>query len=211
MYCQFASSTKYLRQSSWPYIAAFPTQSLFTSSDIFLSSTKYFKMSMRPPYAACLSCRFFFRLSRRFHFVEKKSKTVEVSFNSSLFTRLFFITRAIIREAVLQHLEITFTCCHINRPIHPTRNCFTSLAHLRNSSLFVPATCRKTRLDLSLFLWYLSFPRDLDSTLSFHSNVEMDEHSQTCFTVLISIRLPRRTQAHPDSLYSPLKRKTDLS
>ena len=51
--------------------------------------------------ACCLSCHFFFRLSRRFHFGEKKPKTVEVSFNSSMFTRLFFIIRAIVREAVL--------------------------------------------------------------------------------------------------------------
>ena len=42
--------------------------------------------------------------------------------------------------------------------------CFTSLAHLSNSSLFVPATSSKTRLDLSLFLSYLSLPRACYST-----------------------------------------------
>ena len=51
--------------------------------------------------SCCLMCRFFFRISRRFHFVDKKSKTVEVSSESSSFTRLCFITRAIVREAVL--------------------------------------------------------------------------------------------------------------
>ena len=39
-------STKYLMLSSWPYLAALYTQSLFAFSDIFLSSTKYFMMSM---------------------------------------------------------------------------------------------------------------------------------------------------------------------
>ena len=41
----FASSTKYLMQSSWPYVAADMHTVDFTSSDIFLSSTRYFKMS----------------------------------------------------------------------------------------------------------------------------------------------------------------------
>ena len=135
----FASSTKYLRQSRRPYIAAFPTQAIFTSSDIFLSSNEIFQ-DVHVTTACCLYCRFFFRLSRRFHFVEKKSNTVEVSSYSSLFTRLFFITRAIIREAVLQHLEITFTAALLI--VHSSHSqCFTSLAHLRNSSLFVAATC----------------------------------------------------------------------
>ena len=39
----FASSTKYLRQSSLPYLAAVATQLSFTASDIFLSSTKIFQ------------------------------------------------------------------------------------------------------------------------------------------------------------------------
>ena len=69
--------------------------------------------------ACCLYCRIFFRISRRFHFVEKKSKTVEVSSISSSFTRLFFITRATVREAVFQHLEITFKCGLINRLFIP--------------------------------------------------------------------------------------------
>ena len=42
----FASSTKYLRQSSGQTLQRLPRSRLFTSSDIFLSSTKYFKMSM---------------------------------------------------------------------------------------------------------------------------------------------------------------------
>ena len=41
----FASSTKYLRQSRRPYHAALYTHARFTPSDIFLSSTRYFKMS----------------------------------------------------------------------------------------------------------------------------------------------------------------------
>ena len=84
--------------------------------------------------ACCLYYRFFFRTSRRFHFVDKKSKTVEVSSNSSLFTRLFFIIRATIREAVLEHLEITYSCC-VSIVLSSHSQCFTSLAHLRNSSL----------------------------------------------------------------------------
>ncbi|CAL6356799.1 unnamed protein product [Bathycoccus prasinos] len=41
----FASSTKYLMQSRQPYAAAFVTHLTFTISGIFLSSTKYFKIS----------------------------------------------------------------------------------------------------------------------------------------------------------------------
>ena len=39
----FASSTKYLRQSSRPYHAALYTHARFTPADIFLSSTKIFQ------------------------------------------------------------------------------------------------------------------------------------------------------------------------
>ena len=79
----FASSTKYLRQSSWPYIAAYYTQSTFTHQISFFLQQDISRC-LSDHFACCLYCRFFFRLSRRFHFAEKKSKTVEVSSSSSL-------------------------------------------------------------------------------------------------------------------------------
>ena len=114
----FASSTKYLMQSSRPYVAALSTQSTLQLIR-YLSFFDEIFQDVQVTTACCLHCRFSFRLSRRFHFVEKKSKTVEVSSCSSSSTRLFFITRATIREAVLEHLEITFLCCHSNRPFIP--------------------------------------------------------------------------------------------
>ena len=113
----FASSTKYLRQSSWPYVAAFP-RSRASNHQISFFLRRNISRCPRD-HRMLLALPLLFRLSRRFHFVEKKSKTVEVSSCSSLSTRLFFITRATIREAVLQHLEITFICCHSNRPFIP--------------------------------------------------------------------------------------------
>ena len=105
--------------------------------------------------------RFCLRLSRRFHFVEKKSNTVEVSFISSLNAQLFYITRATIREAIFQHLEITFTCRLVNRPFIPLALFHFSrpleeLEFVRSSKL-----ARKTRLDPSLFLSHLSFPQGM--------------------------------------------------
>ena len=106
----FASSTKYLRQSSWPYLAAFAAQSTFTSSDIFLSSNEIFQDVHVTTPAAC-HCRFFsvsregFTLSKR---NRRQSRCPLIAASSH---DLFFITRATIREAVLQHLEITFICC----------------------------------------------------------------------------------------------------
>ena len=74
----FASSTKYLRQSSRPYLAALSTQSTLYLIR-YLSFFDEIFQDVQVTTACCLHCRFFFRLSRRFHFVEKKSKTVEVS------------------------------------------------------------------------------------------------------------------------------------
>ena len=142
-------------QSRWPYLAAFNTHLTFTTSGIFLSSTRYFKMFMRPWHAACIAAD-----SRRFHFGEKKSKTVEVSSISSLFTRLFFIIRAIIREAVLQHLEITFTCGLINRPFIPLA-LFHFSRPLEQLEFVLQQLARKTRLDLSHLHLYF---RENDST-----------------------------------------------
>ena len=74
----FASSpNKYLRQSSRPYLAALHRHHSLPHQISFF---------LRRNISRCLCdhicrlyCRFLFRLSRRFHFVEKKSKTVEVS------------------------------------------------------------------------------------------------------------------------------------
>ena len=152
----FASSTKYLRQSSWPNFAAIATQSIFTSSDIFLSSTKYFKMSMRPilllvlpllcPSLAKVSlCRKEIEHSRGvLH--EQLVHTTSFSSHGQPFEKQYFnISRLPLSAAVL-----------IVSSSHS--QCFTSLAHLRNSSLFVPATACKTRLDLSLSIFIFLSP-----------------------------------------------------
>ena len=135
----FASSTKYLRQSK----LAIPCSICRTgdlSSIRYLSFFNEIFQDLHVTTACCLSCRFHFRLSRRFHFVEKKSKTVEVSFTAaclhdssssygqSLEKQYFSISRLPLRAAAL-----------IVSSSHS--QCFTSLAHLRNSSLFVRATC----------------------------------------------------------------------
>ena len=115
----FASSTKYLMQSSWPYIAADMHTVDFTHQISFF---------LQRNISRCLSDhRMLLVLPLLFPSLAKVSlcrKEIEDSrgvLHSSLFTRLFFITRATIREAVLQHLEITFKCCRSQSSFHPTR------------------------------------------------------------------------------------------
>ena len=201
----FASSTKYLRQSSWPYIAAAAT-TVELHYIRYLSFFNEIFQDLHVTTACCLYCRIFFRISRRFHFVEKKSKTVEVSSNSSLLHDSFFIIRAIVREAVLQHLEITFICCRINRHLIPL-----ALFHFSRPLEKLEFVRCSNFLAKPGLIYHSSIFKFLSPghVIPHHSNVEMDVHSRTAN--VIPIRLPRRTQAHPDSLYSPLKRTTDLS
>ena len=178
---------------------------LFTTSAIFLSSTKYFKMScdhrmlpvvplLFPSLAKVSLCRKEIEDSRGVLLEQLFTRHLLHHTGNSLEKQYFSISRLPIAAATVIVLS-------------SHSHCFTSLAHLRNSSLFVAATSCKTRLDLSPFHSYLSLPRACYSTpipTSKWMNIRNN-------TPVIPIRLPRRTQAHPDSLYSPLKRKTDPS
>ena len=132
-----ASSIKYLRQSSWPNFAAAVTQPYFTHQISFVLQRNISRCLC--DHFLLLYCRFFFRLSRRFHFVEKKSKTVEVSFNSSCLHASFSSYGQSLEK---QYFSISrLPLCAAAVIVHSSHSqCFTSLAHLRNSSLFVPAT-----------------------------------------------------------------------
>ena len=152
----FASSTKYLRQSRWPYPAAFHTQSTLYHISIFLSSTKYFKMSC--DHSLLPVCAASFSVSREGFTLSKRNRRqsrcppsaaslhdLSSSHGQSLEKQYFNISRLPIAAATVIVLS-------------SHSHCFTSLAHLRNSSLFVAATSCKTRLDLSPFHFYFLSP-----------------------------------------------------
>ena len=62
--------------------------------------------------------------------------------SGSICTR-HLIDRTLICNAILYHFQITIMCGRINRPCTPTHTFSPLVAHLSNSSLFVPATCEQ--------------------------------------------------------------------
>ena len=103
----FASSTKYLRQSSWPYIAAYLTQLTFTHRISFFLQQDISRCPRDHLHAACPAASF--SVFREGFTLPKRNRTQSrCPLQAAACTRLFFITRATIRETVLQHLEITY-------------------------------------------------------------------------------------------------------
>ena len=114
----FASSTKYLRQSSRPYLQRLPSRralphqiSFFLRRNISRCPRDHRMLLVLPflfPYLAKVSlCR-------------KEIEDSRGVLQEQLCYTTLFITRATIREAVLQHLEITLTAATII-VFYPTR------------------------------------------------------------------------------------------
>ena len=104
----FASSTKYLRQSSWPYYCSVLHAVTFTIRYLSFFN-KIFQDVHSDHSACCLSCRILFPSFAKVSLCRKEIEDSRgVLYKQQLVHDLFFITRATIRETVLQHLEITY-------------------------------------------------------------------------------------------------------
>ena len=114
----FASSTKYLRQSRRPYLAALSTQSSFTHQISFFLQRNISRCPCDHRMLPVLPLLFpsLAKVSLCRKEIEDSRGVLHAAACSH---EAFFITRATIREAVLQHLEITYTCCHSNRLFIP--------------------------------------------------------------------------------------------
>ena len=138
------------------------TQRIVALSDIFLSSTNISRCACDHMLLP-LMLLVFLRISRRFHFVKRNRRQSRCppqaarrhdscpSHGQPFEKQYFIISRLPIAAATLIVLS-------------SHSQCFTSLAHLRNSSLFVEQLPCKTRLDLSHFHFYFSLPKLCYST-----------------------------------------------
>ena len=134
----FASSTKYLRQSSRPNLQR------CTRSSSLPHQVSFF---LQRNISRCLCdhrmlpvCAASFSVSREGSTLSKRNRRQSRCPPAAACLHDISSSHGqLIREAVLQHLEITFSCCRLI-VFSSHSQCFTSLAHLRNSSLFVAAT-----------------------------------------------------------------------
>ena len=96
----FASSTKYLRQSRWPYIAAIATQSIFNTSVSFFLQ-RNISRCLCDHFACCLYVPLLFPSLAKVSLCRKEIEDSRGVLLSSLFTRLSSSHGQLVREAVL--------------------------------------------------------------------------------------------------------------